>query len=94
MTHSGLLGAGSATPALAAAKHSISLARLPDGWTWELIDIDGLTAAAGVAAHQKAAMGMALRAAQSLPAPRHTALADNLASRSATVAPEDVLACT
>jgi hypothetical protein len=65
--HGGSLRAVLATPALAAAKHSISLARLPQGWRWELIDIDGVTAAAGVAAHQKAAMGMALRAAQRLP---------------------------
>jgi len=32
-----------------------------------VIDIDGLTNATGVAAHHKAAMGMARRAAQSLP---------------------------
>jgi hypothetical protein len=50
---------------MTAAKHAISIARLPRGWTWELIDVDGVTAAAGVAAHQKAAMGMAQRAAES-----------------------------
>ncbi len=64
--HGGSLGATLATT-LVAAGHSVSLARLPQGWAWELIDIDGITAAAGVAAHQKLAMGMALLAAQHLP---------------------------
>jgi hypothetical protein len=50
-----------------ATKHAISMSRLLQGWTWELIDIDGVTAATGVAADQKAAMGMARRAAESFP---------------------------
>jgi hypothetical protein len=49
---------------MTAAKHAISIARLPQGWTWELIDVDGATAATGLAPHQKAAMGMAQRAAE------------------------------
>jgi hypothetical protein len=61
---------------MTAAKHAISIARLPRGWTWELIDVDGITAAAGVAAHQKAAMGMAQRAAESFAASSRTELPD------------------
>jgi hypothetical protein len=49
---------------MTATKHAISIARVPRGWTWELIDVDGVTAATGVAPHQKAAIGMAQRAAE------------------------------
>jgi len=52
---------------LPATKQDMSIAPLPQGWTWELLDIDGLTTATGVAAHHTAAMGMARRAAQSVP---------------------------
>jgi hypothetical protein len=46
-------------------KHAITIARLPRGWRWELIDVDGVTTAMGVAAYHKAALGRARRAAQS-----------------------------
>jgi hypothetical protein len=59
--------AGLPTPASATSTHAISIARLPQGWAWELIDIDGVTAAAGLASHQKAALGMAQRAALRFP---------------------------
>jgi len=51
----GLFGAGLALAL--ATRHSISLAQLPHGWTWELIDADGATAAAGVAGYQEAVCG-------------------------------------
>ncbi len=58
-----VLRAGLAAPKRADPAHAISIARLQQGWAWELIDIDGVTALEGVAAHHKTALGMALRAA-------------------------------
>ena len=54
--------AGMLNDQVPATKHAISLARLPQGWRWELIDTDGVTTAMGVATYQKVALGMARRA--------------------------------
>jgi hypothetical protein len=50
------------------AKHAIEVAPVPQGWTWELIDNEGSTAAAGVAPHQEDAMSSAWSAARSFSA--------------------------
>jgi hypothetical protein len=49
------------------ARHAVTVAQKGQGWTWELIDADGVTTAAGVAAHQEGAMELAWRAARSFP---------------------------
>ncbi len=48
------------------ADHAIELTRGPLGWTWELIDLHGETAANGFAGQQVDAMESAWRAARDL----------------------------
>ena len=74
-----LLRADSATPTPRPSEHAISIARLLQGWAWELIDIDGVTAVAGVARYQKAALGMARRAALRFPGSAFNAFAGAVA---------------
>ena len=47
------------------AKHAIKVTPNEQGWAWELIDTDGATTTAGVAAHQQGAMEAAWRASRS-----------------------------
>jgi hypothetical protein len=47
------------------ANHAIRVGAIVQGWTWELIDSEGVTTAEGYAADQDSAMASAWRAARS-----------------------------